>query len=62
MTKAVDFDWQVRKQNHDKKNLNYLFTTTVRRRLEYFTNVVKAKIFFWGNILGKLRTVYITTS
>ena len=57
MTKAVDFDWQVRKQNHDKKNSNYLFTTTVRRRLEYFTNVVKAKI-----ILGKLRTVFITTS
>ena len=57
MTKAVDFDWQVRKQNDDKKNLNYLFKTTVRRRLEYFTNVVKAKI-----ILGKLRTVFITTS
>ena len=35
MTKAVDFDWQVRNQNHDKKNLiNNLFTTTVRRRLE----------------------------
>ena len=51
MTKAVDFDWQVRNQNHDKKNLiNNLFTTTVRRRLEYFTNVVKAKIFFGGII------------
>ena len=48
MTKAVDFDWQVRNQNHDKKNLNNLFTTTVRRRLEYFTNVVKAKIFLGG--------------
>ena len=58
MTKAVDFDWQVRNQNHDKKNLNNLFTTTVRRG---FYECCEGKNIFGGNILGKLKTVYITT-